>query len=78
MKKFKGKLRTDFVLWEVFCSALVNLVISPQLGTKNFGCLTSLAIDLGWEFCQLNVDIVVYVCTIKEKQCLHCTFRPYL
>ena len=39
--------------------------------------ITSLVIDQGLEFCQLNVDIVGHVCPIGEKQYLHCTFRQF-
>ena len=53
------------------------LIISPSSGSRNFGGIKILVIDLGLEFCQLNVNKVGHVCATGEKQCLYCSFRQF-
>ena len=40
--------------------------------------ITSLEIDRGLDFCQLNIDIVSYACTISEKKTVSTLSLPII
>ena len=50
---------------------MLNTVKPRYIATnrkREFGRITSLAIDRGLDFCQLHVDIVRHACAIGEKK----------